>query len=636
LTFNNAASGVTVVSGVGQYTLGALSDGGNGYALTLSDISGGAVNLTVGAGGGTGATLNPSTTYAGVLSGNGGLTKVGSGTMTLSGSNTYTGRTRVLAGEMDLDAAGGAGNYAITGDGANNAASSPDVFVNGGTLVTLANDQFNHTATIKVASGTVNFADTTQTLADLYNSGGTVDYSGTITFTDPTWAGGTNIVSGGTTTAGTLNVSGGSNYVEGTSYSDGAGLLAAGSVGGVNFSGAGSPNITLESDNGTPGILQLTGNVTADGASTATITSGNDNGGGGSNPGEVDLNGANRTFTVSGTTNPGLLISAQIVDSGTGGAITKAGTGIMTVTGANTYDGGTTVSSGILYVDNTTGSSGTGTGGVTVSGGTLAGNGFIQPGATATTGVSVTSGGTLASGNITFISGTPNTLTTGASSGITLDNTQANLGTATSNSILSVDGTSTAAALTFALSANTNGSAGPNSFSNPSLNSTYMTVLGSTAGEISFTGTNTAVNLVDLTPSATLTLREGVPFVLIQAQTGGVSVGDDAYYSGLVTSANGTLNDLMMDGNGYVIGVLEAPGDSLTQGTMDNISAITINQFGPDGVTALVADSTVYPDARLYLYDGDLEVVPEPGTWALMIGGLAVLVFIQRRRNKQS
>jgi hypothetical protein len=37
----------------------------------------------------------------------------------------------------------------------------------------------------------------------------------------------------------------------------------------------------------------------------------------------------------------------------------------------------------------------------------------------------------------------------------------------------------------------------------------------------------------------------------------------------------------------------------------------------------------------LYLENVYLEVVPEPGTWALMIAGLALLVIIQRRRNKQ-
>jgi autotransporter-associated beta strand protein len=163
-------------SGGSTYNLGALTDNGSGAGLNLADISSNAVTLSVGSNG-------ASTTYGGVLSGSGGLSKVGSGTMTLTGSNTYTGRTRVLAGELDLNSSA----MAITGAGANNAMSSPDVFVNGGTLVTLASDQFASTVTLKIASGTVNFNDTTQTLGDLYNSGGTVDYSGNITFNDPTW-----------------------------------------------------------------------------------------------------------------------------------------------------------------------------------------------------------------------------------------------------------------------------------------------------------------------------------------------------------------------------------------------------------------------------------------------------------------
>jgi hypothetical protein len=32
--------------------------------------------------------------------------------------------------------------------------------------------------------------------------------------------------------------------------------------------------------------------------------------------------------------------------------------------------------------------------------------------------------------------------------------------------------------------------------------------------------------------------------------------------------------------------------------------------------------------------DIEVEVVPEPSTWAMMIGGLAALVFWQRRKSK--
>jgi autotransporter-associated beta strand protein len=59
-----------------------------------------------------------------------------------------------------------------------------------------------------------------------------------------------------------------------------------------------------------------------------------------------------------------------------GGSLEKIGAGTLTLTGANTYTGGATVSSGILLVSNTAGS-GTGTGAVSVNAGTLGGSGII-------------------------------------------------------------------------------------------------------------------------------------------------------------------------------------------------------------------------------------------------------------------
>ena len=44
----------------------------------------------------------------------------------------------------------------------------------------------------------------------------------------------------------------------------------------------------------------------------------------------------------------------------------------------------------------------------------------------------------------------------------------------------------------------------------------------------------------------------------------------------------------------------------------------------------------IYPDPVLYLNGGNLEVVPEPGTWALMLGGLAALILIRRSRRTNS
>src|SRR4029077_16033701 len=58
------------------------------------------------------------------------------------------------------------------------------------------------------------------------------------------------------------------------------------------------------------------------------------------------------------------------------GSISKIGTGTLTLTGANSYSGSTTVTSGILLVNNISGS-GTGTGAVSVNAGTLGGSGNI-------------------------------------------------------------------------------------------------------------------------------------------------------------------------------------------------------------------------------------------------------------------
>ena len=58
------------------------------------------------------------------------------------------------------------------------------------------------------------------------------------------------------------------------------------------------------------------------------------------------------------------------------GSLAKLGLGMLRLTGANTYSGGTTVVKGILLVDNTTGS-GTGTGPVQVNGYVLGGSGTI-------------------------------------------------------------------------------------------------------------------------------------------------------------------------------------------------------------------------------------------------------------------
>ncbi len=81
---------------------------------------------------------------------------------------------------------------------------------------------------------------------------------------------------------------------------------------------------------------------------------------------------------IIGSNNLSTTFSGTIQDAG---SITKIGTGTLTLAGANTYSGVTTVASGVLLVSNASGS-GTGTGALTVNGGTLGGSGIISGAAT--------------------------------------------------------------------------------------------------------------------------------------------------------------------------------------------------------------------------------------------------------------
>ena len=89
----------------------------------------------------------------------------------------------------------------------------------------------------------------------------------------------------------------------------------------------------------------------------------------------------NRSTTFSG------LIQDGGVNGGTGGSLTKVGTGKLVLANANTYTGGTTIKRGTLMVNNRQGS-GTGSGPVQINRGTLGGKGTIAGEVTVGTGIS--------------------------------------------------------------------------------------------------------------------------------------------------------------------------------------------------------------------------------------------------------
>lgn len=166
--------------------------------------------------------------------------------------------------------------------------------------------------------------------------------------------------------------------------------LGSGGVNGqtltLNFSGAITVNSTVTNNQ----LFNATVRLGTDGASTGSFTFTNNSATAtltfAGLVSEATANNSNpaRTLNLAGSGNG--VINGIINGNGAsnGGnaeplvSISKSGTGTWTLSGANTYAGGTTVSAGTLLVNNTTGS-GTGSGAVTVngSGTTLGGTGTI-------------------------------------------------------------------------------------------------------------------------------------------------------------------------------------------------------------------------------------------------------------------
>jgi len=180
-------------------------------------------------------------------------------------------------------------------------------------------------------------------------------------------------------------------------------LFDAGMAGAINNHSAGNIRIPLGGLTGRSGSMMRGSDQTGPGVDTYVI------------------GGRNSNAAFAGTITNGTAATAPHLV-----ALTKTGNAAFTLTGANSYGGGTTVSNGTLLVNNPRGSA-TGTGAVTVvSGATLGGNGFIAG--------PVTVSGTLALG------GSPGTLTIGNSLSMTGSTIlQYDLGTNSDRTVVSGD-----------------------------------------------------------------------------------------------------------------------------------------------------------------------------------------------------
>ena len=293
-------------------------------------------------------------TVAGNISGSGAPTKNGSGTLALSGTNNYTGTTTLTAGIILVNAAEIAGASGPLGTPATPAGS---IVLGGGTLQYSAANIFDYSSRFSTAASQIYNADTNNQSviwgANLTSSGGTLTKSGVgfLFLTGANTYDGATTIGNGTLgvsslnfiTTGTLSPATSSSLGKPTSAANGTiAIGSGGNTGRLFYTGPGETTDRVISLAGTAGggatIEQGgTGLLKFNSALTATGT-------------------GTKTLTLQGSTAGTGELAAAIVDGSGTTALTKAGSGLWTLSGANTYTGATTVGGGTLTFNRQTGS----------------------------------------------------------------------------------------------------------------------------------------------------------------------------------------------------------------------------------------------------------------------------------------
>jgi RHS repeat-associated protein len=643
LTFDNSL-GTTcsaTISGGGSLTqeCGTLTLTGNscGYTGTAT-ISAGTLQIGNGAAAGwiSSTTIydngnlafdrSDSPTYSAAISGTGGVTQKGSGTLTLTGNNSYSGATTISAGTLQIGNGGASGSIndtsniydygsltfdnsgsptysaAISGSGTltqeygmltltgNNyycggttinsgtlqvrssaALGSGALTLNGGTLQTIASGTFANSVTLGSNGGTLDTDDNVVvTFSGAISGAGylAVSGGGTLTLT------GNNSYTGSTTVwAGTtLEVTGDNALGSGTVYDDGTLAFNVGN-GYIDLcnSISGSGAITVSGD----GLLCLADAVDCSGQTTIK-------------PGSALQLGLDSDDTY---------MMGKIVDNGSlsldfsggywssaitgGGSVTVSGGG-ATFTGTNTYSGGTTIEPwATLQAGN---SQALGTGEVCVDGtldldgnnvsvGTLAGSGIIDnldQSGTGTYTVTVAAGGDF-SGTIQNTHGSVALALTGGTLILTANNNYSGSTVITQGTLQLGDGSATgwvSGAIT------DNGNLAFDRSDSPTYADT-ITGTGSVVvigGGVTFTGNNNYSRGTTIDPGATLQIGSG---------------GSTGWVSG----------DIIDDGNlAFYLSTSPTYSDTiLGSGNLTQSGSGTLNLTGANTYTGktIVADGTL-------------------------------------------
>jgi fibronectin-binding autotransporter adhesin len=268
-------------------------------------------------------------TYAGVISGAGALAKIGAGAVTLTGANTYTGGTSVSGGQLI------------------------------GTVTSLPGNIVNNAAVIFTQSANGTYSGVMTGVGSLTKTG-----AGTLTLAgNNSYSGGTNVL-GGSLIGNTGTLQGNILNNALVVFDQSAHGIYSGSMSGTgSLTKTGAGTLTLAGTNTYTGGTTISGGVLQAGGADVFSANGPLSIGAGTT---LDLNGFNQTLNaVSGQGNialGGATLTTGADGSSTtltgaisgSGSLVKAGGGTLTLLGANSYSGGTTVSGGTLVGNSTT------------------------------------------------------------------------------------------------------------------------------------------------------------------------------------------------------------------------------------------------------------------------------------------
>jgi autotransporter-associated beta strand protein len=361
---------------------GTLSLGSNNDTIGALTLTGGSITGTTGVLTASSLTLQNGTVSA-ILAGSASINKTTSGTLTLSGNNTYTGATTIAAGTISINAAaalastsainlGDATSLTYTGG---TATLDRNISVTSGTgslrntgngTLTLGGTLSKNGTTLTFAQGVFNVTGSitgSSANSDLVVDSSTVTLSGVNTYDGPTY-----IINGGTLNANAVGALPTSPLSAVTV--NGSSTLALGASQSVaSLSGTNGSSVNLNANtltiNGSAtttysGGISGTGNLVKNGNGTQTLA------GATTFNGTITVNSGTLQITSTGLlgggnysgsiTNNGSLLLASNSNQTLGGvissngALTKAGSGTLTLTAANTYTGATTINTGTLQI----------------------------------------------------------------------------------------------------------------------------------------------------------------------------------------------------------------------------------------------------------------------------------------------